>query len=457
MSITKESANYVAFAMEPFIRAEVYSQLRVEKIVERVCGVQANIGQKRIVSVDQNNKDFVVKLAYESTGIFGNACEYLCYTNLLNLRDNEQISDDDLLLFAKCELVNGSPLVVRQEFGSEIVLDPEFQRWLSEKYPEHEDKPWLYASEWIFREPKLREDANRIQQILSDFFVASDVHVMQEPKNFALRYIHTTGGRREKRLMLIDMDSCFPIINDGEEIRPVCPICGSEMVYVPNVMRAGQNFRDIENQTGVYTCTRDTCANNVLDIIADNGYAADNQDIRDNNVFRKYIEEDNVDMVQYMLTLLCYSYTPLNFCRTITDYRNEILADWGQEVLDFWGDRLFYAFNNYQNAMVGTYLAKNSDVILKYMAELMASKCDFADFANGIIETIPARVDNDPISKKLIATLYVIGICADDVVRCCDLLGATTVKEFADAGEDIFYDTDMQNISEIFNWISIAR
>ena len=46
---------------------------------------------------------------------------------------------------------------------------------------------------------KLREDANRIQQILSDFFVASDVHVMQEPKNFALRYIHTTGGRREKK------------------------------------------------------------------------------------------------------------------------------------------------------------------------------------------------------------------------------------------------------------------
>ena len=184
MAITKESANYVAFALEPFIRAEDYSQLRVEKIVERVCGVQANIGQKRIVSVDQNNKDFVVKLAYESTGIFGNACEYLCYTNLLNLRDNEQISDDDLLLFAQCELVNGSPLVVRQEFGSEIVLDPEFQRWLSEKYPEHEDKPWLYASEWIFREPKLREDANRIQQILSDFFVASDLHVMQEPKKF---------------------------------------------------------------------------------------------------------------------------------------------------------------------------------------------------------------------------------------------------------------------------------
>ena len=456
MAITKESANYVAFATEPFIRAEVYSQLRIEKIVERICGVQANIGQKRIVSVDQNNKDYVVKLAYEGTGIFGNACEYICYVNLVNLRDNELITDDDLLLFAKCNLVNGSPLVVQQEFGSEIILDPDFQRWLSEKYPEKEDKPWLYASEWIFKEPRLREDANRIQQILSDYFVASDVHVMQEPKNFALRYVRN-GGRTEKRLMLIDMDSCFPIINDGEEVRPICPICGSDMVYVPNVMKAGQDFRNLENQTGVYTCCRDTCANNILDIIGENGYATDNYDIRDNNVFRKYIEEDNPETVQYMLALLCYSYVPLNYCHNITDYRNEVLNAWGQEILDFWGDGIFYAYNNYQNAMVGTYLSRNSDVILSDMKELLDAKVDFHDFASAMGPAVPARVDNDRISRKLLATLYVIGMCGDDVVRCCDMLGATSVKEFADAAEDIFYDTDMQRISEIFSWLNIGR
>ena len=59
----KLSANYVVFALEPCIRSEQYSQLGIEKIVEKICGVATSIGQKRIVSVDQNDRGVVVDMS----------------------------------------------------------------------------------------------------------------------------------------------------------------------------------------------------------------------------------------------------------------------------------------------------------------------------------------------------------------------------------------------------------
>ena len=71
----KLSANYVVFALEPCIRSEQYSQLGIEKIVEKICGVATSIGQKRIVSVDQNDRGVVVKFGHEFEGMQGNAFE----------------------------------------------------------------------------------------------------------------------------------------------------------------------------------------------------------------------------------------------------------------------------------------------------------------------------------------------------------------------------------------------
>ena len=71
----KLSANYVVFALEPCIRSEQYSQLGIEKIVEKICGVATSKGQKRIVSVDQNDPGVDVKFGHE----FAKSCTTRSY------------------------------------------------------------------------------------------------------------------------------------------------------------------------------------------------------------------------------------------------------------------------------------------------------------------------------------------------------------------------------------------
>lgn len=452
----KLSANYVVFALEPCIRSEQYSQLGIEKIVEKICGVATSIGQKRIVSVDQNDRGVVVKFGHEFEGIQGNAFEYICSLHLQNLAQQGLISEDDLNLFATSELDNFSPLVIRQEFGYEFINDPDFQRWLRETHPENEDRPWMFVSEYIFDTPRLRDDANRIQQILHDYFVASDVHVMQEPKNFALRYVQN-GSRTEKRLMLIDMDSCFPILVDeqGRDIRPECPLCANDMEYVPNVMKSGMNLERLKNQSGVYTCTRPSCTNNILDVLEENyGCAADYNSIRDNNVFRRYVEEENQEDVNYLVALYCYSYIPAEPVFNIVQYRNAVIDDLGPEIVEEWGQEgLYYAYRNFANAMIGHYLSRNGDETMSVANKLIKSNYDFAGFVEEIQNVVYARVENDPFTLKLIATLYIIMLAGEDVITVFDVLNAEDVNELLQAGRDIFYDSDIENVSTIFTWL----
>lgn len=459
MAVTKLSAEYVALSLEPLIRAEVFTQLRLERMIESVVGAQASIGQKRVVSVNQNNKNTVIKLAYNYDGILGNACEYLCYSRLVGLADSGEITNEDLELFAATDLVNNSPFVIQQEFGNEFPNDTDFQRWLADNYPEKEHKPWLYVSEYIFKTPELREDANRIQQILSKYFVASDVHVMQEPKNFAIRYIQN-GSRTIRRLMLIDMDSCIPMFEDerGDLIAPVCPVCGGAMVYVPNAMRPGQNIEALQNQSGVYTCLREGCVNDIRPVIETNGYAADNYDIRDNNVFRKYVEEDCAYELMFDVAMMCNIYAPVKTCFTIAEYKKAVIEELGEYVVEFWGDRIFAAFRNYQNILMGQYLAGNSGAILSKTKEfIIDEKMDFVDYANSIAEYIPTRINNDPISMKLIATLYVQGICGEDFITCAEMYNARSAKELADVGREVLTDTDLDNIYDLYKWLYVVE
>lgn len=459
MAITKLSADYVALSLEPLIRAEVFSQLRLERLIESVVGAQASIGQKRIVSVDQNDKDAVIKLAYNYDGILGNACEYLCYLRLLGLVKSGELNPEDLDLFAGTFLVNDSPFVIRQEFGTEFPNDNDFQRWLKDNYPEKEHKPWLYVSEYIFSTPTLREDANRIQQILSKYFVASDVHVMQEPKNFAIRYVQN-GGRTERRLILIDMDSCVPMFEDekGDLIAPVCPVCGGAMVYVPNVMKPGQNIEVLQNQSGVYTCLRPSCVNDIRGIIEDNGYAADNYDIRDNNVFRRYVEEDCSFELMYDIAALCYIYAPIRTCYTVAEYKKVVIEELGEDIVDVWGDKIYSAFRNYQNILMGQYLAANSGAILDRSKELINDRTsvDFVDYANNIAEYIPRKINNDPIAMKLIATLYILALCGDDFITCAQMYNARSARELVEVGQDILMASDIDNISDLYKWLYVV-
>ena len=452
----KLSANYVVFALEPCIRSEQYSQLGIEKIVEKICGVATSIGQKRIVSVDQNDRGVVVKFGHEFEGMQGNAFEYICSIHLQNLAQQGLISEDDLNLFAMSELDNFSPLVIRQEYGYEFTKDPDFQRWLKETHPQNEDRPWMFVSEYIFDTPRLRDDANRIQQILHDFFIASDVHVMQEPKNFALRYVQN-GSRTEKRLMLIDMDSCFPILVDdqGREIRPVCPLCSNPMEYVPNVMKAGMDINALKSQSGVYSCTRPSCANYVYDDIENNGgYTTDYNSIRDNNVFRRYIEEENQFDVNYLIALYCYSYIPADPVFNIVQYKNAVANELGPEILEAWGQEgIYYAYRNFANAMIGHYLSRNNDETTAVANKLIKSNYDFAGFVDEIQNYVYARVENDPFTLKLIASLYIITLAGEDVITVFDMLNAQDANELLQAGKGILYDSDIQNVSTMFAWL----
>lgn len=439
--------------LQNMIQAELFTQYELEKWIQNNAELNTMVGQKRIVCVAQDNRDTVFKIAYNIDGINGNCYEYISWLHLVNLAKNGHINQEDLNLFAEVELVDGNPLVIRQEFGHSIPLDPDFQGWLSDNYP-GEKNVWSRVPEYIFDTPRLREDCNIIQQILSDFFVASDVHVMQEPKNFGIKTFRGRSGKEEKRLILIDMDQCYPIVVDQQgEIVPLCPKCGSEMRYVPNKMSKSVNYADVQLQSGVYSCTRETCTNYLIDKIDSNGYVNSNNDTRDSEVFIKYIEEDARDRVMEDVAMYCYRYIPVNFCENINIYKDAVESEVGAFITDYWGNLLPIAYNNYANYMVGNYLATNAEEILAVDKEL--ENRDFAGYVNGISEVVPSQSENDPYSRMLITILYLQNRCSGDYGRFARIISARDFKEFIELVSPVLVRSDDQYVETMYDWLRL--
>ena len=64
-----------------------------------------------------------------------------------------------------------------------------------------------------------------------------------------------------------------------------------------------------------------------------------------------------------------------------------------------------------------------------------------------------ARVENDPFTLKLIASLYIITLAGEDVITVFDMLNASDANELLQAGKGILYDSDIQNVSTMFAWL----
>ena len=81
------------------------------------------------------------------------------------------------------------------------------------------------------------------------------------------------------------------------------------------------------------------------------------------------------------------------------------------------------------------------------------SNYDFAGFVDEIQNYVYARVENDPFTLKLIASLYIITLAGEDVITVFDMLNAQDANELLQAGKGILYDSDIQNVSTMFAWL----
>jgi hypothetical protein len=204
-------------------------------------------GQKRIVwAADDIAAPYVYKMPYNTHGVLDNAIEFLFYKTLLALRDGGAISNDDLSLFTKIEIVNNDLFKIKAERADYIATNmPTTQ---------------TNIAEYILQNPNYAKDYNRIQEILGDYFVAYDATIYKEPMNYGI--INRNGT---SKLVLIDAGSILPKINmitNQTAIVVKCPECGAEMTYVRPEVHAGY-IKDIlvgnQSAGATYICSNHYC------------------------------------------------------------------------------------------------------------------------------------------------------------------------------------------------------
>ncbi|MGL5315689.1 MAG: hypothetical protein ACRC92_20710 [Peptostreptococcaceae bacterium] len=249
-------------------------------------------GQKRTTIDDPTDANFVIKIASSQFGIIDNSLEVTNTNILSSLRQNNSISDDDLLLFAKAYLIDEDPFIIKQEKITRIIDCPEFQTWSKDPktlamYPN--DGITELMTTWVLTSGlfnhQLVKDHNRIQEILSTFFNPSDATVGESVANLGVR--RDAGGAL--RLVLFDMGS---IIVKVEGV-PVPCTCGiGHLVYVPIMLSpenmTKQNIKEImySGGSGFYGCVNNPGCQNT---ITANTYRSRNIDTKDSVVFERFL------------------------------------------------------------------------------------------------------------------------------------------------------------------------
>lgn len=213
-------------------------------------------GQKRLVVKDGMNH--VYKIAWDFRGIEDNINEVATSERLKQLVSENKIAATDLQLFALAEIVDGDPFIIRQEIG---VRFEEFAPYIN--FYNTQDKSRSEAhimSEFVTSNSMYVDNYNRISKILSDYFIAADVSISQEPRNYGF-------NPRSNTLFLFDLGSIVPILRDANgqpTERPMCPHCGQKsMLYVPYMLKPNMKFEALTDLHGMYACGNPSCSHSI--------------------------------------------------------------------------------------------------------------------------------------------------------------------------------------------------
>ena len=246
-------------------------------------------GQKRVVWAQSQSESHVYKMPYNKHGIVDNAIEVLFYKVLTELRNKNAISNSDLDLFTKTEMSNGDLFTIKAEradfIGNVAVHGTPIQQTVLSDY-------------------NFTADYNRIQQILSEYFVAYDATIFKEPMNFGF----VTRADRQ-HLVLLDAGSILPKVSMfGVNSQLKCPSCGRELVYKYDTIQAGnlnQIKAGLQVDGGIYSCSTAGCECN----INDNNKLSINAAQQDLRVYDNYAQQ-NKQAIESIIAVTTGLYLP---------------------------------------------------------------------------------------------------------------------------------------------------
>lgn len=366
-------------------------------------------GQKRLVVMEPTGK-YVYKIACDLNGIQDNINEVACSEKLKELTDQGVINRNDLTLFALAEVEDGDPFVIKQEIGGHYDKNAKFMDFYNREnsarggnkstadiFPIYVNTNELYASQY-----------NRIISILSKYFVASDVSITREPRNYGFNVYSDS-------LILFDMGSVIPVFsnNYNQLDHPECPHCHNHsLVYVPFILGKHLNSDVLMDIGGQYGCTNPNCDLNINkgEVVVDVSIPTE---IADQNIFNKYFREHMTE-VNIMNLIHGYSWLPLNplAVNSIFDLRNDIYNATRGAINITQDNDMVAIWNNY--------MTRSSSMLISSMPELLDIPVImqggyklytqyYQEIMTYILSRVPQTFDN-VIIRHLVSMLYLRGL-----------------------------------------------
>lgn len=364
-------------------------------------------GQKRIVIPNPADVEYVLKIATSYKGVLGNMNEIIVSNHLQSLAASGHIPVEDLKLFALAEMGSDkSPYIIHQRKMLTPQEDPNFANFVQTRYnpdPRANQNPLDFWPLYIEASPQLKADRDRIQDLLSKYFICSDINPYQEPLNYA-----TTTINGVQRLVLIDLDSILPIYSDanGQQVRPQCPKCGQPLIYQPVKPHATvyDMFDPIVNKGSYYFCLSHGCLNS-FDI--QNTLPTTRSETTDITVFDSY-QQINKTVIRAEQYEHCNWYVPFQPATTYTDYCARAAAEF--PYIPKSNDDFSLMFDNYMTYLMADTIQALIPSGWYIWVEQMAQFQYLDWIANMRQNLINAGIQPTPIYNRILALLYINSI-----------------------------------------------
>lgn len=442
--------NQIVRALTKFkidVYANMTSKDAMKQYLINTLGLQVWSGQKRLVVFDSNNPNIVYKIAYSEQGILDNINEVAVSNKLMALAQVNEISNDDLSLFGLAKLVNGDPFIVSMNSATNYIQDPDFIRWYNINRKPDFNENQLFAL-YIKEDQQLMTDYNRIQTILSTWFIPSDVTIFKEPKNYCL----TKNSSGRKRLVLIDLGSVCPkLVYNNRPIVPTCEKCQThEKIYVPYHITPQLELNSSLNIEGLYLCTNSRCIDYVGTVATSKTPDATS---KDSYVFSKYLL-DNRGLVKRLRAIDGLYYIPNKIVVNKNQYLQEMRTELRITPPPAEFDCLF---RNYCSYACGVFYSMMRDIVQGIPAvDNQGRLVPFTSYLNMFNGTIGKSGFNiNAITNRIAALVYVSILSSrDNDLVIFDVLTQPDINQFAVTINSKF-GVDQHNGMALYNAIHI--
>lgn len=408
-------------------------------------------GQKRLVVKDGMNH--VYKIAWDLRGVEDNMNEVATSARLKQLVNEGKIPASDLQHFALAEMVDGDPFIIRQELA---IRFSEFDQFLRYFNTQDKQRPIAHImSEYISATDVYREQANRISKILSDYFIAADVTITQEPENYGF-------NPRSNALYLFDLGSVVPILRDsyGNEVeRPTCPKCKQKsLIYIPYIMKANMKHDTLTELNGQYGCANPNCSDTIAGKVL-NLDGSVHTATEDHTIVQNYILEHPIEF-NIMHLIYCYEWKPQQSwnIKSMMDLRQDIM----QFVLGASGQlsdqEMAYIWKNYLTRSAANMLRAMPDINDKTSVVYGNSIKNYVQYAQEVLAIVQGYnmgVTQGPILNSLTAMLYLVklGDALSNTTIYADLVSAPDFVTFQQIMNSVIQGYDVNTLRLLFSHI----